>query len=456
MMKTKTLMWTPGAAAEPANTRALPADSQPPGPAPEARIGTGTLRLVPDRVEPAAPSGTITIPPAAAVPSPATPVPPSAAVPVIAPPPALPRELAPARPAVREGVHGLNKVVVSAYKLVGFAILGTILFGLLSFIATNLFYLVNTHWVTPLTLSATDPRVLQLNAQYAAEQAARDGVATQRLDVGARLEDAQRTAVSEEAFQHAFEDAMSADLADRNAELAMFQKLSNDVERTRHDVNQSNAAFAAVSRDELAQQYAARLINKDQQTKGGFELAQIAGANVALHEKNVEVSARVTELRRAVSSLKSGGQGQMSYEILHMRHEFDQSLLASRKAQGDAEALSQSATMMDKTLAQYDAQLARIAKAPYLMASDKNVSTVFIPYDNVGDVKAGEPLYSCALGFLFCKKVGMVAEVLDGEVMGTHPLHNHDLRGVLARVSLDDPTAIRKPVLHLGHKPVGL
>jgi hypothetical protein len=40
-------------------------------------------------------------------------------------------------------VMKLNKLVVSSYKFMGFAILGTILLGLASFIATNLFYIFN-------------------------------------------------------------------------------------------------------------------------------------------------------------------------------------------------------------------------------------------------------------------------------------------------------------------------
>jgi hypothetical protein len=361
--------------------------------------------------------------------------------------------------APRLDVMKLNKAIVSSYKFMGFAILGTILLGLASFIATNLFYLLDESWVTPMELSSTDPRVLQLSAQYAAEKAARDGIATQRLEVDARLSDARRTLASEEAFQRAFDEAMKADLADRSGELASFRRLVADLQKTRREVTEANSAYTSVSKDALKAEYAAHLIDKDQETRGGFELAEIAGANVALHQKNVEIDARVAELQRQVASLQaagSPGSGAMSYEILHMRHEFEQSVLASRKAADDADALAKSAEMLGKTLGEYDSQLARIAKAPYVMAADKAVNTAFVPYDNVGAVAIGEKVYSCALGFVFCHRVGTVAEVLDGEVLGKHPLHNRDLRGVLVRLNLDDARAIAKPVLHLRRAPAFL
>jgi hypothetical protein len=349
----------------------------------------------------------------------------------------------------------LNKLVVSSYKFMGFAILGVILAGLASFIATNLFYLVNASWVTPLVLSPTDPRVLQIDAQLSSEKAARDGVATQRLQLLSQLEDARRVQASEQQFQAAFQESMAAEAADRGSQLAQLQHLLGALQRTRAEVAATSKDYSAVSKDALKDEYAAGLIGKDEATRGGYELAQMQTANVALHEKHVEIDGRIIELQRAVSALKNR-KGAASYEVLHMRHEYEQSLLASQKAAGDADAIAKSVAMLDATMAGYDAQIARIARAPYVMAADKSMPTAFVPYDNIGAAKVDDAVFACAAGPLFCKRVGRVAEVLDGEVIEKHPLHNRELRGVLVRLALDDATAVQHPVLHLHRKPLGI
>jgi hypothetical protein len=415
-------------------TTTLKMQKAPPLPAPPTEDQSG----IKPRFDKRTATGTVVIKNAPSVPAPAAHVEPAPAV--------------PGKKPLLDAMK-LNKAVVSSYKFMGFAILGTILLGLASFIFTNLFYLLNRSWATPLVLSPSDPRVLQIDAQLSAEKAARDGAATQRLQLQAQLADARRIQKSEEDFQAAFQGAMSAEATDRGQELAQLQHLLGDLQRTRSDVAQTSQDYSAMSKEQLKDEYAAGLIGKDEATRGGLELSQIAGANVALHEKHVEIDARVTELQRAVSSLKNG-KSAASYEVLHMRHEFDQSVLASKKAAGDAEALEKSIAMVDGTIAGYDAQIARIARAPYVMAADRSVSTAFVPYDNAGAAKVGDGVFACALGPLLCHRVGQVAEVLDGEVVEKHPLHNRELRGVLVRLALDDAAAVQHPVLHLGRKPL--
>ena len=368
-----------------------------------------------------------------------------------------PSPMAPKKPRAM----ALNKLVVSAYKLAGFAILTVILVGLGSYLAVNIFYFASSSWIVPTVLSPTDDNVLRLDALASQESAAKGAIVTKKLELESQLKDANRIVQVELAFQDGFRSAMSTDLADRKKELGRLQGLLGAYAAAKRSIEQSNQAYSDMSRSELGQQYDAHFIDKDQMLTGNYQLAQIAGANLSLEEHGVDVDVRVSQLQRAVDSLKNvtsstgaGPQAQLSYDILHIKREYDQSVLASQKAEDDADALKKSIETLDGIIAEDDRLLDTIHHSPYEMAADKNLTIAFVPYDNRQNATVGTPVYACAASFVWCKKVGQVAEVIDGEVLGKHPLQNKDLRGVMVRLSLDDTTAIEKPVLHVGHKPL--
>jgi hypothetical protein len=77
-----------------------------------------------------------------------------------------------------------------------------------------------------------------------------------------------------------------------------------------------------------------------------------------------------------------------------------------------------------------------------------------VPYSNAAKANPGTPIYGCSLGILFCRQVGQVEEVLDGEVSDKHPFFNKDLRGLFVRVNFENSKWERTPVLFLGRAPV--
>jgi len=355
-----------------------------------------------------------------------------------------------------------NKLVVSAYKVIGFAILIAILYGLVSYLAVHAFYFASSSWAVPMVLSPNDDRVLRIVSQMAQEKVRRDAIVAQRLEFQTRLADARRTVESETAFQGFFKVAIDKDLATRSEALRRFEGLLPHYERTKEDVLSASRAYAGMSKDRIQSDFASRLIDHDAMVNGSFQLAEIAGANLSLRERAAELDDRIAGLRHDVGALenaRTGGARQaadLSYEVAHMQHEFDVSVRTGKRAEDDARGMTESIAMIDRSLAEYESLLQKLASSPYVTAAESNATLAFVPYENRAAAREGAPIYACRAEIAICSKVGHVGATLPGEVVDKHPLSGHDIRGVMVRMVLDDPRGAESAVIHLGRAPLFL
>ncbi len=321
----------------------------------------------------------------------------------------------------------LNKVVVDTYKVIGFAILTIIVFALVSYLGTTLFYVVSKSWSVPTVISPTDDRVVQLQTRLTEQQAQRDKLA-------ADMRDADRVIASQEEFQAAFRNALAADLKDRQTELSRLRSLSRHYSATRSQIERSNKDFSGYSRDRMEQEFSAHLIDRDALLSGSYQLAQIAHANLSLAEKEAELGTRTSEVSREAQSLESAlrrGDQQLSYEVLKMTEDYRRSVLETEKARDDRAVLAQ-------TIARYDQMIALLQASPYVRAAAKKATLAFAPYENLDGITAGTPVYGCSFAMLACHRVGSVVSVVPGEVIGRHPQQNEELRGRMLEIQLTD------------------
>src|SRR5690606_11622914 len=124
----------------------------------------------------------------------------------------------------------LNRALVGAYKVAGFAVLVLILLGIASYVGTHGFYLVHRAWLKPTIVSPTDPRVLDLRARIAHEDSMRRRLLGERSALEVRLRKAQRLAELERVFESDFRRAMQKEAAQRKKSLAELDRL-----RKRHE-----------------------------------------------------------------------------------------------------------------------------------------------------------------------------------------------------------------------------
>jgi len=100
-----------------------------------------------------------------------------------------------------------------------------------------------------------------------------------------------------------------------------------------------------------------------------------------------------------------------------------------------------------------EAVVNRLAQSPYLKAIENKVTLAFVANQNLRNVRIGGPLYGCAWGLVWCRKVGTVKAVLEGEVQDIHPHDESVQRGLMVEVDVSEWGA-SETVLFAGSKPL--
>ncbi len=343
----------------------------------------------------------------------------------------------------------IAKFLVSTYRLLGFVILTIIVVILVGYITTTAFFYVSDSWVVPMAVTPTDEKVVSLQTQLADLQTQRD-----RLDD--ELMQAERSILVQEEFQEEFAKAIRGDLEGRKAALGRVRALANAAAATRVAIKNQSSAYASASRKKMAQEYEAGLIDRNAMLSGKFQLAQITSSNLSLAERQAEFETRAAELESQTRSLDmildraSGGEdAALSYEVLTVKQELEQSRLDLARAIESRDTLKDALTRQDKMIESFE-------QSAYLRAVADGASVAFVPYANLGDATKGADLYACKVGMVFCYHVGRILEVLPGEVQFKHPQRDKMLRGKMIELKLDDDDleASAEDVLFAGGKPL--
>jgi hypothetical protein len=338
-----------------------------------------------------------------------------------------------------------TKHVVSAYRMLGFGILTIIVMVLIGYIVTTAFFYVSNSWVVPMAVSASDEKVVALQSQLAAQQTSRDRTA-------ADLDDAERAIAVQQAFQAEFAKAIQSDLDGRKAALDRMHQLANAAASTRASIRRSNNAYASSSQRQMAQEWRAGLIDRQQMLAGKFQVAQISTSNLTLAERQAEYETRAADLESQTRSLEAllantAADGAMSYDVLKIKQEFEASRLETQKAVENRD-------MLKLALDREDKLLKSLQQSSYLRAVSDHAQVAFVPYGNLTKVGKGAGLYGCRLGMVICHKVGTVLEVLPGEVQFKHPHKDKELRGQMVELQLDEAAAAEDDVLFVGGRPL--
>ena len=340
-----------------------------------------------------------------------------------------------------------QKLLVSAYRLLGFGVLTLIVVVLVGYIATTAFYFLSHTWITPVALSASDEKVVALQGELAAQL-------NERAKLAGELEQAEGAIAFEEAFQLQFARSIRTDLRSRRLALGRTQALAHTAAATRDEIRATNGDYSASTVSKMDAEYEARLIDRDAMLAGKFQLAQISSANLSLAERQAEFDQRSAELAAQAQSLDALLAGKadtaaLSYDVLKIARDYETSRLALARERGNRDRLKAS-------IERQDAIIAGVRQSAYLRAVTDEATVALVPYANLGGVRKGTPLFACKLDMLLCRQVGTVLDVLAGEVLVQHPTRDAMVRGRMIEMQMTDAAAAQDEVLFVGRPPLGL
>ncbi|MFZ5893501.1 MAG: hypothetical protein ACOY0T_20740 [Myxococcota bacterium] len=354
-----------------------------------------------------------------------------------------------------------SRWIVSAYRLLGFVVLVCILVGIVSYIGLNLTYFVHRAWVAPIVISPTDPRVLDLSSRMAHESWMREQVEASRIELTARIDRARRTVEAEKQYQESFQAALEQDANARRVAAWQLGRLHRQYAEVKKELQETSTAFSKVARDRSAQEFQAKLIDEDAMLARTQKLAEMSQSNLSLDDRGVEVTQRLLGSTREASVLerlakqpKLGAEARgLSYEGVNIAKQFQDSLLAVGTAEADAAAAEKALSALDKAVERYDHLIKTLDSASLMRAASHRLNLAFVPYDNQNRAQPGRPVFECVLQLLVCRRVGQIKTVLDGEVMGKHPVYGTDLRGEYVELEVEG-NAMHSRVLHVGRPPL--
>jgi hypothetical protein len=340
--------------------------------------------------------------------------------------------------------NGFAKLIVSLYRLLGFAILTLIVVVLVGYIAQSVFFYLNKTWIAPVAISPTDEKVIAARTQLSAAM-------DQRERTAAELAQAELVISTHRAFQGEFAKAIRGDRADRVAALERLKSLANTAAAARSEIHKATNDFASSSQDKMAKEWEAGLIDRQSMLAGKYQVAQISGQSLTLQEKQAEYEQRAAELEsqaRALEGMISGkGGAALSYDVLKIKREYEQSRLELAKALGDQKVLKSSLTRQDQTIADLKA-------SAYLRAMSDEATVALVPYTNLEKATPGTPVYACRVSFVWCREVGKVKEILRGEVSFKHPRRDAQMRGQMVEIGLSEKPAGKEDILYVGSAPL--
>jgi len=361
-------------------------------------------------------------------------------------------------------INSANKLFVSAYKLVGFAVLTALLVGIFGYLGTGLFFLFDREWIAPLVLSPNSEKVLQMNAHMVQQQYRREQLEAERLAFETQVGTVERNIAANKLLLTRYDTALTASLGAKGRELEKLEEVFKGYQATQSIINDSTAQIIKLTARNSEEELQAKLISEETYVRGKSLVSNNLANQLSYAQREVEFETRLEALRREVGAMR-GALAEMrgesveenvsaqSMDVLLRMRDFHRARLELEDLKAQRLPLQRKLQAIDTSMAEHDEILATIQNSAYYLAMHEQITVAFVPYENLHNVAPGVDVYGCKLELIWCTQVGKVVRILDGEVATRHPLFNRERRGLIVQIKLDDPEWAELKSLHAASKP---
>jgi hypothetical protein len=338
----------------------------------------------------------------------------------------------------------INKIALFLYHMSGTLLLYGVLLWTLWFCGKLLFYVSNTSWIVPTVITKEDPAVLDVAQKLITTRQALDAL---KLDVEKNKEAIGEMKAHRQQLSLLYPKLVTAIRTETSANSNNGRRLSTlDARAIAKDEKLSQAVEEAngVSR-QIDEDLSVGLITKSDAVVKKEQIAQESAS--ALDNQINEVLLKDQILQKTTT-------GTQALDVLDKRAELH-SQIATLDISIDAaqRQLDADCSQID----QLEQALRLVNNTPYAAVLNGGQAFAFVPYAN-GTVDPGTPILVCSLDFIFCRQVGRITRVFSDEEREQNPVSipmlSATIRGVVAEIHLDDPSAVKSQTLFLHHAPL--
>lgn len=307
-------------------------------------------------------------------------------------------------------------------------------------------------WMAPITLSADNDQILQINVKLNEQIVQRDKLKAdiQRIDADlggidvaiAKLGNIQATGKEALRWTQYTTGAQTAAMDDRVKSLA-DQKQLLDVMLTRQETiaknAKQNAEAGLLSRQELD-----REAQVSDQLK--LALAQNVRDTSEARMQSAQFLATTGVLKDAMANRSRVGGVGILPEVAAGQEREVRMELELIKLQAERRALVADRAIFVESLDRMEEIFKQLRARPVYRAIEAKTDVAFVPYTQLEGVTAGAELVSCKWVLFKCAVVGHIAEVVPGEVVAQDPWSDV-ARGQYVILDLTDREAVKEKVI---------